>query len=713
MNTTNSSKRKTVLAGLVGLFAAGGMTQAVAQGGEAATGQSAIDEIIVTATKREEKLIDVPISIAVLTGEKIENAGIQNITDLSYAIPNLSVWERGPGLQTITIRGVGNQRGSSSLVGIYLDDMPASSFPDSQLDLQAIDLERVEVLRGPQGTLYGQGSVGGTVRFITKQPSYDGVSGSIGTSSYHTQKGGWSEELTGILNAPVIDDVLAFRLAASYKNKDGWIDQPAINAKDINDSELTNIRLRGIWQASENSIVHFSAIRHRNDGGGTNIVNLDPVSESLHQVAVDPTLSPSFTDDYDIYNVSVNFDLGFATLKSLSSYIDIEKQLNAGISNFLFFSFAPTTLVEGLVGEQLQQGEIFTQEISLGSDTGPLDWTVGVFYSDSERHTAAYDFELAFGGVVINTVPVASDDFRFSKSTAFFGDLSYEFTDRLTIGIGTRYFEDDRDFKGIGLALAETFDNLSSKVYLSYALSNDASLYASISEGFRSGGFNDSAGVLNGGAPSYDPEDLTSYELGVKSVLLDKTLSAEVAIYFSEYNDYQALAADLISGGSSIFNVGEAEIKGIELNIQWLVSEQLSIGLSGNVTDAEITKVTGTSPTQFVGDPLDYVPDYNYSLNFEYTGNWTDTIPGFIRLDYNVQGENGTSSRNSGFVQDVAYSGTISLLNAHVGLELGGLAVELFGKNLLNEDDLTTASIARTGPQERPRTFGIKLDYDF
>ena len=399
MNITNSSKRKTVLAGLVGLFAAGGMTQAVAQGGEAATGQSAIDEIIVTANKREEKIIDVPISIAALSGEQIEKAGIQNISDLSYAVPNLSVWEAGPGFQTITIRGIGNVSGSSSLIGMYMDEAPVSAIPLAQLDLRAIDLERVEVLRGPQGTLYGQGSVGGTIRFITNDPSLDKVGGKVGLKLFNTEKGGWSEEVTGIFNIPVVQDVFALRIAATYEDKDGWIDQPAIGARDINDNELSNIRIKGLWQASDTLDVKGSIVRHRNSGGGNNFVNSGPVSDSNFQTAIDPTLSPGFIDDYDIYNITIDYDLGFATLTSASSHLEMDKsQIN--YSQSAVFAFAPAAPIDMLITNRLDEAEIFSQEIRLSSDNDSLDWTLGVFYRDSEE-VLTNDFH--FGAISLPT----------------------------------------------------------------------------------------------------------------------------------------------------------------------------------------------------------------------------------------------------------------------------------------------------------------------
>ncbi|MDB9952357.1 TonB-dependent receptor [Porticoccaceae bacterium] len=707
------NSKKKILAVTIGFFVgAGGVPMAVGQddvsGGDGK--EWLLEEVVVTAQKREERLIDVPISIAVMSGEAIKDAGIQNINDLSYAVPNLSVWEAGPGFQTITIRGVGNIRGSSSLVGIYLDDIPVSAIPSSQIDLQAIDLERVEVLRGPQGTLYGQGSVGGTVRFITQAPSFDGINGDIGLSAYNTKKGGWSEELTGVLNLPVIDDVLAFRVAASYKDKSGWVDQPATGAKDVNNHELSNIRLAGLWQASDDFTLKATAIRHRSDGG-FNYANLGPVADSNYRTAVDRTLSSSLTDDYDIYNVVLNYAFDFATLTSISSYIDLDKKQRAA-SQFLFVpAFSATDELEVLIPTLEQRVKNRTQEIRLSNDDeGPLGWTIGAFYSDSE-FLAESPEGASFGLNAAHLVSFPSPPkLQESKSIAYFSDVSYAFTDRLTVGIGTRYFEDQRNYQEGEIKFPQVeFDNLSSKAYLSFSLNDDATVYGNVSEGFRSGGHN------NPPSPPFDPEELINYETGIKAALFDKRLNMELAFYYSDYTGYQTSAQDFSVTPPAFvtFNIAGAEIKGVEFNLQWRATQQLSFGFSGNITDAEITEVDIEDAIKEVGDPMDFVPDYSYSLNADYRFNWSSSIPGFIRFDYNRQGKNGLSDHTGGFSEKIAYTESIDFINLNVGAQWGSLSAALFGRNLSDEDRLTTASFSNQGPQNRPRSVGVQLDYEF
>ena len=215
------------------------------------------------------------------------------------------------------------------------------------------------------------------------------------------------------------------------------------------------------------------------------------------------------------------------------------------------------------------------------------------------------------------------------------------------------------------------------------------------------------------GAPTYQPEELISYELGVKTKILDDRVSADFAIYHSEYTDLQNLVWDTVTGVFFLQNNPEAEIQGVELNVQWAVNSQFILGFSGNVTDSEIKKVSVARPAKREGDPLDFVPEYSYSANADFSFNWSDMAAGFLRVDYSRQGKNSQADRLSGLVEEVVHSEPLGLLNAHIGAEWESVTLEMYGTNLLDEDRLTTASVFGTGPQHRPRTAGIKIKYDF
>ena len=717
---TTLTKRKNVLAAMVGLFAAaGGASSAMAQGDEAATAQGRIDEIVVTAQKREQRLIDVPISISAILGEDLDNAGIQNIADLSYAIPSLSTVEIGPGLQILTIRGVGNIRGTSPTVGIYLDGIPVSSGVTSALDLQVLDLKRAEVLKGPQGTLYGQGSLGGTIRYITNDPSFEGVEGKVTLSAYDTHKGGWNEEVAGFVNIPVIDDTLAFRVSATYKDKSGWIDQPAAGQEDINDSELSNIRVKGLWQVSDDLALRGTTIRHRNNYGATSIVNSTPVKESILQRAAipDQPVTPGISN-YDLYNLTIDYDLNFALLTSSSSLIDQE----AIGENSQIATLGGGVPIELLAVYEEYAAKSFTQDIRLTSNENSgqeigLDWTFGVFYSDLETKYRRDHLWISFN----NGAPFDSGTNPWeetSKSIAYYADASYEITDQFTFGLGARYFDDDRtriEFYGAdnGILREASFDNLSSRVYLNYAWTDSVNSYFNVSEGFRSGGFN------RDGVDFYEPEQLLAYELGTKSALLNNRLQLTMAYFYGQYDDYQTLTQIFDSASNSFItitsNVGEGVIKGFEWSLDWAVTEQLSIGFNGAVTDAEFTQINGTSsaPPNIKGDRLPFVPEYGYSVNTNYRFNWTESVVGDFYLSYNREGQNTVTDRGAG-VSPVTYKNKpFGFLDAQLSAKWQSFSVKLFGENLLDEDNLVGVSISNQTPQHRPRSLGVRLSYDF
>ncbi len=714
------NNKRTLLATLIAFFATGAVTQGVMaqdvnNDGQTAKKQNQIDEIIVTAQKREERLIDVPMSISVVGNEEIKNRGIQNFSDLSYAVPNLSVIETNAGHQQITIRGVSNGIGSSALVGIYLDEIPLSISPSITPSLQAIDIKQVEVLKGPQGMLYGQGSVGGTLRFITNAPELNELTGDITASIYDTDNGSSSNELTMVANLPVIDDQLAFRVAATYQDKGGWIDRVNDNANDINDSELSHIRLSGLWEASDNLSITAMAIQHRNDFGGSNLVNTAPENDSKHLQPVRNGLGVLPSDsshNYDIYHLVVDYDLGFATLTSATSKFDVE-ELVTGNANTIVLGPQPGTPLDLFFHNQATTGDGFSQELRLTSNSDKMSWTLGLFYDDNED-----DYQDTGSGVYINGSPIFTSTSvgkleKKATSSSIFGTLSYNLSDRVTVDLGGRYYEDDKSqlFVLDNVAVSDqtaSFDNASFRGAVSYALADNANVYFSISQGFRSGG-------LNFATPTpYEPEKLLAYEVGAKATLLDNKLSVEAALYHSDYTDYQAASVSL-AGLSITSNPGEAEIQGIEWSTRWTLSDYFSLGFNGNYTESEYTKINPGATEYQAGDPLSLVPKYNYSLSANFDFQWSSAAQGFANIDYSRQDGQSEINRSAGFLYMVSESEAIGFLNAQIGAQFESMSIKLVGRNLTNELKSTRPFLANTdfNYQSRPRSIGLELNYQF
>ncbi|MDC0003308.1 TonB-dependent receptor [Porticoccaceae bacterium] len=694
----NSKKR--ILASTIAFFmGAGGVSGVVgAEDVDSKEMSWLLEEVIVTAQKREQKLIDVPMSVAALTGEDLENQGVVDLQSLSLAVPGLFVAESGSFQRRISIRGIGNTNGSSSLVGLYLDEAPVASLPASQIDLRVYDLERIEVLKGPQGTLYGEGSVGGTIRYITQDPQLDAFGGAINIDGSTTERGDTSHTIKGVVNTP-ITDTLGLRLVGQYINSGGWIDQPALGKKDINDYELFNVRGKLLWQPTDDLEIKATAIVHRNDAGADNVG--EDEEGNYHQAFDDPS-TPEVTDDYDLFNLLVNYELGGLSLMSSTSYLDSDKQ----ITNWGGQCCGPIdALFSTLFASDKSSAEVLTQEFRVSSsDAGAWHWSAGLFYKDAT--TSPFDAkDVRFGTFLI---PGFWQENSF-KSWAIFGETSYELTDKWELGVGLRYFEDDREFQGgrTESVQKETFDSVNPKFYLSYQTTEDVHLYANASKGFRSGGFN-SLGV-----EPYDPENVWSYELGSKLSAMDGRLNTELAFFYSTYEDYQILAVPPGMVLASTFNAGEAELKGLDLSFKFLAAESFELGLTANYTDTEFTKINGTFAPYAKGDPLDLASEYGVSVWSHYTFDWPSNTPGFLRIDYSQRGESHYRNRTNG----PGYHGTsdvIKMLNARLGWEADAWSAELYALNLLDENGfISPFHIELLSPRPRPRTIGLNIGYRF
>ena len=721
MNSKMNTK-KTLLASMVGLFAAaGGVGSALGQGDEAATAQGRIDEIIVTANKREQRLQDVPISVAALTGKELEAQGIGDLQALSLSVPGLYVDDSGAITRWITIRGIGNITGDSPLVGIYMDEASMIGHGLGHLDLRIFDLERVEVLKGPQGTLYGEGSVGGTIRYITKNPELDRVAGEITLDGAAVKDGDLSKELKGVINIPLVNDSLGLRVAGRYIDADGWIDQPALSKSDINGYELFNIRSKLLWQPNDKLAITATAIVHRNDKGAPGVG--EDENGNFQQQFNDPT-TPSVSDDYDVYSLSVNYDFGGFSLVSVTSKLNTEVHTEDFGTRCCVLNPGGSTaadLWEGLSENIDFSMEVLNQEIRLTSnDSGAWSWSAGLFgkkakyvpfhwYGDNGASQT-----IRFGP---SAGPFIFDEFyqeTESTSWAVFGDTSYSITDQLELGVGVRVFEEEREqrFSKTDSFKKSNFDSVNPRFYLSYDVTDDIHLYANVAKGFRSGGINRS------NLPPYDPESVWSYEVGSKITAMDNRLSAELALFFSKYDDYQINGFDPTIPAQITSNAGNADIMGLDLYLRYWVTDGLELGFTGNYTDTELTEIDLLNTAHAVGDPLDNVAQYGYSLWANYSFSWFDDSPGYLRLDYSRQGKAHFRNRANdvpsvGFVYHDT-SGVLDMVNARLGWKKNSWSLELYALNLLDEDGFLSAlDIELSANRPRPRTVGANISYQF
>jgi len=277
-----------------------------------------LEEIVVTAQKREEKVIDVPMSISVLSGDTLEELGVKSVLDLAFAVPSLGAFQVSPGQNLLEIRGISGFRGAGTLVGLYMDEVPLSGGirlgDGSGLDIQTIDLARVEVLKGPQGTLFGEGGVGGVIRYVTNDPKLNTTEGSITATYFNTHGGADSTELAGVLNVPIVNDVLAVRIVGAYESDGGWIDNISTGEKNFNNDRVADVRTKVLFAPSSELKVSGLVDIHRLDADAQNIVNVLPYDRSRFQQAVYPNFPTNAFNDFDLYNLTASYDFGFATL---------------------------------------------------------------------------------------------------------------------------------------------------------------------------------------------------------------------------------------------------------------------------------------------------------------------------------------------------------------------------------------------------------------
>ena len=675
------------------------------------------DVIIVTAQRREQDIKDVPQSVFALSETQLQAQRIENFEDLGFAVPGLSVVDSGLNQQRIYMRGLGNLVGDP-LVGVYLDDTSTVTESVSQLNFRTYDIERVEVLKGPQGTLYGQGSVGGTVRFITRNPDLTSFGGRADASVSFTEDGATSQDIKAVVNVPIVEDKLGIRVSGVFENAGGWIDQPTAGQEDVNDATVTSVRAKILFEPTEDLSLLGTVAIFRLDGGLFSTDGRGNIDNNEFEQPFGLLTTPSREQDYEIYSLNGSYDFGPVNLVSITSYVEQERSVKNG-------PLGPNGFDYGFDSIQQNErvGSAFTQELRLSSDNdGGLYWLLGGIYSEIETGAGfIFEFGPSDGDIVgsfdRNIDPVEKTD--KSESWAIFGETSLELGDKWEVGGGFRYFENDKSNQN----LSETFDALTGRVFVKYAVTDDVNIYANAGQGFRSGGFN--------GTNVYDPETTWSYDLGAKGFLFDGAVDFDVALFFSEIQDFQIVSQIPTQIQPRIDNGGTAEIPGVEWNIGWRVSDQLRLNAHGTYVEPELVEADFPGQPLAEGDQLSFVPKYQFGFDAVYSFDFVER-PATFTLNYNQRDSIFDIARNDFFSRE-AKSGVIGLLNANLDWNYSDtVTLSVFASNLLDESDSpaplgddTFVEDQRFGTGQsaqggivgaippRPRTFGFSLGVEF
>lgn len=535
-----------------------------------AASTTSLEEVVVTAQKREERLRDVPISISVLKGADLDRTTSGGVMDAISRTPGVAFFS-GPlgGVTQVSVRGVsaaGALFTGSSPIAYYVDSVPFGLVKTSLLpDTGAYDLERVEVLRGPQGTLYGASAQNGVVRILTHDADLSEFEAKTRASGSATQSGGANYRADAAINIPLVRDVLAARITVGYENDSGWIDRP--NDEDANDAILKNLRLKVNAKPTDQLSIGLSAWSSRSSYGAP---SYSPNGRDINITSAEPIHT-----DFDTYGLKVGYNFDAFSVTSATSFIDYTNR-----SLYLFGNNGAPLLTT------VNGSRVFTQEVYLSSQLrGPWRWTAG----GSFRHGR----DLLLQELVL--IPAPLNWGERSQSYAAFGELTRELPGRFELTGGARYFIDDvtqvENTSGTKPPTPlyrrdNTFHKVSPRGVLTWHPSDSTTLYASYSEGFRSGSAqNASVARTAPNFPPIHPDNLKNYEVGAKGVFLDGRLSYDSAVYYMDWQDVQQSLRVPVPGVANLYvsgNVNGQSASGIGVDFSVSVQPIDHLHLSAN-----------------------------------------------------------------------------------------------------------------------------------
>jgi outer membrane receptor protein involved in Fe transport len=729
-----------------------------------------IEEVVVTATKRELSVQDVPVAMQAFTAETLQNMGADQVDGYYRMVPNFAVVDRGAGGKLYSIRGIstGLVTQGASTVGVYIDEMPISA-AGFQADPRLFDIERVEVLRGPQGTLYGEGSIGGTVRMITPRPDPSAFAGKADVSWQSTADGDPSYKLNGMLNLPLVSDVLALRVSGLYHDLGGYIDRidmpngvtldvgsllglppgvipilgtgPLPGRKDINSEVISAGRASLLWNASERLTFEASFMTQQLEAAGrnTSVGGVTGVGELENNFVQ----AEKVDDDFDLGNLTISYDLGWARLFSSTSRYERTRDVTAD-TNDLGEAIFPTAKLPGSGTFTTELQDMTSQELRLSSTgDGPLSWIAGYFYVDKDNgfeQIIVDDYGVFVGFMQILGLPVTDarqllDQTGRQEETqhALFGELTYEFTEKLSATVGLRYFDIDQrdtlvnnDINILGLGLTDGVsetgesDNVM-KFNVNYRASDDVLLWVTASQGFRIGGTNTTPGIPDENR-TYGSDTLWNYEVGARTSWYDNRLVLNSALYYIDWSDIQ-LALPLGTAFGTI-NAGQSRIIGAELELQARPAAGLDLALSAGYNDGELTQDTPGAPAGpnpgFKGDRLPGVPRLNLAASAQYTFPLSSGgLDGFGRADYSYTGDSTTTFNDLSTANGLPSNfnpDDYGLLNLRLGVQNERWSAALFVENATDERAqllIDNAAVTERITRNRPRTFGMNVRYNF
>lgn len=712
MSTPTFHRRKIIPATVVAILLNGFAATSAFSEETTAAKDMVVEEILVTSRKRVESLMDVPDQISVFTAQKIEDAGIDNVVDASLLTPGVYFsGDWSPTVNTFTIRGISNNPNGDAPVAFVVDGVVyGNSF---LLGQDLFDIEQIEILKGPQGALYGKGSTAGAVSITTKKPTNDTELKvklrAANGSEYRTQAS---------LSGAIVEDKALYRLSASYRDFDGVIDNKFVG-KPVDFREDTSVRGRLLFYPTESLTLDLRAGYFDADHSGTRwrAENVPPALgiPTGGQIQEDFFTSGS-TEVVDLA-ARIDWETDFATFTSITSDQSIKAPRSVDLD------FTQLSIIEAAIDPE--DADIFTQEFRITSpDDQRVRWLVGGFYQKQERfRVISASLNIAgppFDPADKNLVQILSNpDEQENEVTAFFGQVNIDITEQLELSLGLRRDEDERT--NVLTGDNETFADTQPKVTLSYQPNNQWTLYGTYSEGFRSGGFN-ASDVFQAG---FDQEELENYELGFKANLFDGRLDLSGAAYYMDFTNQQFFLFSTTDAVQSLVNAKSSEITGFELEFQAQVTDRLTVEGGVNYIDSEL-KELGEFPAfdipeeEINGNELLFTPEYTFNLS----GQYRLPIQNHYGIDVIARADLVRYGRMYWGIDNVKSESQepYTLVNLRLGMEKDNWRISLYADNVTDESYDTFCFIGRfignanginpcfTG---NPRRYGIEATIDF
>lgn len=704
---------------------------------------SQLQEVVVTAEKRREPLLEAPVSVTVVSGATLEQRHEVAMADYLAQIPGVSVQNNGYGQIDFSIRGLGTSPNLAPTVGVEVDGVPigsSNSAGDAALkpDIDPSDMANIQVLYGPQGTLYGDDAMGGLVEFTTVKPDLDHFSGRVEADTSTVYSGGIGSGQRAMVNLPIIDDTLALRISGFLRHDPGYMDDVQSGQRNVNDGSARGGRLDMLWQIASNASLRLNALAQDSDTNGDPLEIVTPQYQSvygdLNKIGYPGT--GYFFAKYRFYTGTLDIDLGWAHLLSLSGYNTSYYQTDLDVTTvFGPILGTPPSVIYPLL--QTDGTNKFSQEVRLTSPSNqPLEWIAGLYYThegtienqtltafDSGSHAVPDGFPSSLLSESLNP-PTDFHDY------AGYLTLTYHFSSKFDLEGGGRYTHETTDVPAAGAlgfiagnateASHEADDATTFLAAARYHVSSNQMAYVRVASGFRPGGSN---GVLPGDVPpTYGPDKTIDYEVGFKGAYLDRRLELETALFYIDWTNVQIGVLNEYDEEYTV-NGNKAKSQGAQFSGQYLIGDGFSAQLNLTYTDAAMVQAGPPSSGANAGAPLPYSNKWGGNASLEKRFPVTTRWQGSAQLIYSFFGDR-YSTFNSVLppapAEPQVFVPGYSTVDFLAGLGDGRYSVNLFVRNLADKRAFSSLQVEGGGGNGdlqgiliTPRTIGVSLTVNF